>query len=68
MYGPSKSSVSLLTLKKKHLNCNEINRKMLRYSWQGICPSQRKKKMFKRLNLKRHVSQPLLLTSEQETV
>ena len=33
---------------------------MLRYSV--------KKKMFKRLNLKRHVSQPLLLTSEQETV
>ena len=41
---------------------------MLRYPWQEMCPSQRKKEMFKRLNLNRHVSQRLLLISEQETV
>ena len=68
MYGPSKSNVSLLTLKENILiNCKEINRKMLSYPWQEIFPSQHKK-MFKRLNLKRHVSQPLLLIYEQETV
>ena len=46
---------------------------MLRYPYQEMCPSQhkkkkKKKKKFKRLNLTRHVSHPLLLIYEQETV
>ena len=40
---------------------------MLSYPRQEMCPSQHKK-MFKRLKLKHHVSQPLLLIYEQETV
>ena len=68
MYGPSKNDVSLLTFKKNILiNYKEINRKILNYTWQEICPSQHKK-MFKRLNLKYHVSPPLLLIYVQETV